>query len=86
MVCPVSALWGNSTKVTTDRQARSAYDLKKAWGEGLVLKMVDDAGHSAKEAGIRKLLVEVSPLASVENDNLTSRLPQNSLAYNSRHA
>jgi hypothetical protein len=27
----------------------------------LVLKMVDDAGHSAKEHGIRKLLVEVSP-------------------------
>jgi hypothetical protein len=26
----------------------------------LVLKMVDDAGHSAKEHGIRKLLVEVS--------------------------
>jgi len=43
-----------------NRQARSAYDLKKAWGEGMVLKMVDDAGHSAKEAGIRKLLVEVS--------------------------
>jgi len=43
-----------------DGQARSAFDLKKAWGEGLVLKMVDDAGHSAKESGIRKLLVEVS--------------------------
>jgi hypothetical protein len=43
-----------------DQQARSAYDLKKAWGEGLVLKMVDDAGHSAKEPGTRKLLVEVS--------------------------
>jgi proline iminopeptidase len=42
-------------------QARSAYDLKKAWGEGLVLKMVDDAGHSAKEPGTRKLLVEVCP-------------------------
>jgi hypothetical protein len=34
--------------------------LKKVWGEGMELKIVDDAGHSAKEPGIRKLLVEVS--------------------------
>jgi hypothetical protein len=59
MVCPVSSLI-LCIKNRPDRQARSAYDLKKAWGEGLVLKMVDDAGHSAKESGIRKLLVEVS--------------------------
>lgn len=29
------------------------------------LKMVDDAGHSAKEPGIRKLLVEVSAVVSM---------------------
>jgi hypothetical protein len=48
------------TGTAADQQARSAYDLKKVWGDGLDLKMVDDAGHSAKEPGIRKLLVEVS--------------------------
>ncbi|KAL1407178.1 hypothetical protein Q8F55_006594 [Vanrija albida] len=37
--------------------ARSAYDLKKAWGDALRLYIVDDAGHSAHEAGITKLLV-----------------------------
>lgn len=40
-------------------QARSAFDLKKAWGDSLRLKIVDDAGHSAKEVGIKRLLTEV---------------------------
>jgi len=40
--------------------ARSAYDLKKVWGEGCQLKMVDTAGHSAKEPGIKKLLTEAA--------------------------
>jgi hypothetical protein len=40
-------------------QPRSAWDLKKAWGEGLDLQFVEDAGHSAKEPGIAKLLTEV---------------------------
>jgi hypothetical protein len=30
------------------------------------LKIVDDSGHSAKEPGIRKLLVEVSCLTCVQ--------------------
>lgn len=41
-------------------QARSAWDLKKAWGEGLRLEIVDDAGHSAHEPGITRLLVEAT--------------------------
>lgn len=36
--------------------SKSAWDLKQAWGEGLDLQFVDDAGHSAKEPGITKLL------------------------------
>ncbi|EJT50614.1 prolyl aminopeptidase serine peptidase merops family s33 [Trichosporon asahii var. asahii CBS 2479] len=40
--------------------ARSAWDLKKAWGEGLRLEIVDDAGHSAHEPGITRLLVEAT--------------------------
>ncbi|GMK56943.1 hypothetical protein CspeluHIS016_0307830 [Cutaneotrichosporon spelunceum] len=40
--------------------ARSAYDLKQAWGEGLDLKIVADAGHSAHEPGITQLLVEAT--------------------------
>ncbi|KAK4686114.1 proline iminopeptidase, partial [Tremellales sp. Uapishka_1] len=40
--------------------ARSAYDLKKVWGEGMQLKIVDDAGHSAKEDGIKALLVQAA--------------------------
>ncbi|KAL7420273.1 hypothetical protein Q5752_005242 [Cryptotrichosporon argae] len=40
--------------------ARSAYDLKKAWGDGLELEMVDDAGHSAREPGIMKRLTEAA--------------------------
>lgn len=41
-------------------EARSAYDLKKAWGDDLRLHVVDDAGHSAHEPGITKLLVEAA--------------------------
>lgn len=38
-------------------QAKSAWDLSKAWGAGLRLTIVDDAGHSAQEKGINRLLV-----------------------------
>jgi len=40
--------------------ARSAFDLRKAWGKGLNFKVVDDAGHSATEPGISKLLSEAA--------------------------
>jgi hypothetical protein len=55
MVCPV----GLASHLLLTDQAKSAYDLKKAWGEGIQLKMVDTAGHSAKEVGIKRLLTEV---------------------------
>ena len=41
-------------------QATTAYALKKAWPE-LTLHIVPDAGHSSREPGTAKLLVEVSP-------------------------
>lgn len=44
----------------TVTQARSAFDLKQAWGTGCDLKIVDDAGHSAHEPGITKHLVEAA--------------------------
>ncbi|KAK1921343.1 prolyl aminopeptidase serine peptidase [Papiliotrema laurentii] len=34
----------------------SAHDLAQAWGKGLRLHIVDDAGHSAKEPGTSKIL------------------------------
>lgn len=40
-------------------QARSAYDLKQEWDD-IKLQIVDDAGHSAREPGITKLLVEAA--------------------------
>ena len=39
-------------------QATTAYALKKAWPE-ITLHIVPDAGHSSREPGIMKLLVEV---------------------------
>ena len=39
--------------------ATTAYALKKVWPEA-TLHIVPDAGHSAREPGIAKLLVEVS--------------------------
>jgi len=36
---------------------RAAWNLKKAFGDALRLYVVDDAGHSAHEPGIKKLLV-----------------------------
>lgn len=43
--------------------------------------MVDDAGHSAKEPGIRKLLVEVRVSTAGDGDVLIFRLPPNSPVY-----
>lgn len=38
--------------------ARSAYDLKKAWPD-MDLRFIPDAGHSAREEGIKAMLVQV---------------------------
>jgi proline iminopeptidase len=43
--------------INANVQARSAWDLRKAWGDSLKLQIVDDAGHSAQETGIKRLLV-----------------------------
>ena len=58
LVCPVR-LFARTTDFGNDCQFQSAYDLAKAWGEGLKLHVVDDAGHSAKEPGTLKKLTEV---------------------------
>lgn len=39
---------------------QSAYDLSKAWGKGLSLRVAHDSGHSASEPSTSKLLTEVS--------------------------
>jgi len=39
-------------------QAKTAWELKKVWPE-IELHFVPDAGHSAREVGTSKLLVEV---------------------------
>ena len=58
LVCPVR-LFAHASDPVIDYQLQSAYDLSKAWGEGLKLHVVDDAGHSAKEPGTLKKLTEV---------------------------
>ena len=45
----------------THHQPTTASALKKVWPE-ITLHIVPDAGHSSRELGITKLLVEVSPL------------------------
>jgi hypothetical protein len=50
--------------VTTFPQATTAYALKKAWPE-ITLHIVSDAGHSSREPGTTKLLVEVRRPGSV---------------------
>ena len=44
---------------------QSAHDLVKAWGKGIRLHVVDDAGHSAKEPGTLKVLTEVKCDANI---------------------
>lgn len=44
---------------TNNFQATTAYALKKVWPEIREFHIVPDAGHSAREPGIRKLLVKV---------------------------
>lgn len=45
-------------------QATTAYALKKVWPE-ITLHIVPDAGHSSREPGTAKLLVEVRSAVSV---------------------
>jgi len=56
-VCPVFHSLPFST-FTNLQQATTAYALKKVWPE-IILHIVPDAGHSSREPGISKLLVEV---------------------------
>lgn len=47
-----------ASPLTYYRQPATAWALKKAWPE-ITLHVVPDAGHSSRELGITKLLVEV---------------------------
>ena len=59
VVCPVgSLLHVLRLSLTLCAQATTAYALKKAWPE-ITLHIVPDAGHSSREPGTAKLLVEV---------------------------
>jgi len=55
--------WEN-TSLTLAFQATTAWELKKVWPE-IDLHIVPDAGHSSREPGIAKLLVEVGTLQAL---------------------
>ncbi|GJJ08262.1 hypothetical protein Clacol_002472 [Clathrus columnatus] len=55
----------------------TAYALKKVWPE-IELQIVPDAGHSAREPGIRKLLVEVSQGARLDRNTFMNNTNNNS--------
>lgn len=60
VICPVSSgSSAGSSLLSFGIQAKTAYDLKKVWPE-VTLHVVPDAGHSAREPGTSKLLVEAT--------------------------
>lgn len=59
-VCPVSVIGVISNfQLLNYRQATTAWALKKAWPE-ITLHIIPDAGHSSRETGTAKKLVEAT--------------------------
>ena len=64
------------TSLTLVFQATTAWELKKVWPE-IDLHIVPDAGHSSREPGIAKLLVEVGTSKADVSTFTYSRLAGN---------
>ena len=58
MPCKSFSTFSQDMCSTSSFKATTAYALKKAWPEA-TLHIVPDAGHSSREPGTAKLLVEV---------------------------